>query len=268
MKLFTVINEQERAVIERLLEIQRKPLKERRGLIKALERDGYTVDFIGGRYQARAEGVLYRIPLKRCPSCRKRKQLGAFLTLRDVEHPWCQGCRHAHPVEAERARAERDYHVERGTYDVGMESRCQNPECPHGGVIPQSKMKYDPKFCSRECWESVTCGERRPCVGCGKPISKTILGDYCSVECRKKSTYKQCANPECTAMVPPYKKYHDMACKIDHHTKIGHFKAMSEKGNESQFITLKTTGQVPGYERRSRAVAESNSVNPRRKAKN
>lgn len=267
MRLFTVIDDHQRVIIEQLIEIQRRPLKERRGLIKVLERDGYTIDFIGGRYQARSEGIVYRIPLKRCPSCRKRKSLDVFLTLRDVEHPWCQGCRHEHPVEAERARAERDYHVEKGTYDPLSSQRCQNPECSNGGVIPHEKLRFGAKFCSRACWEMVACGPRRFCAGCGKAISKKISGDYCSAECRKKHTYKTCANPDCSAMIPPSRKYCSRDCAVAALQQQGHFKAISEKGNESQFLYKKEHGEVPGYAERSRAVAESNSVNPRRKAK-
>lgn len=267
MKLFTVIDDHQRAIIEQLIEIQRKPLKERRGLIKGLERDGYIIDFIGGRYQARSEGMVYRIPLKRCPSCRKRKSLDVFLTLRDVEHPWCQSCRHGNPEGAEKARAERDYHVEKGTYDPGAGNRCQNPECPNGGVIPHEKLKFDPKFCSRECWEIVVCGPKRFCAGCGKTISKKIIGDYCSRDCQRKHTYKSCGNPDCDAIVPPSRKYCSKDCAVAALKQQGHFKAISEKGNESQFLYKKEHGEVPGYAERSRAVAESNRENPRRKQK-
>ena len=265
MKLFTVIHEHQRVIIERLIELQRKPLKERRGLIKSLESDGYTVRSVGGSYQAQSEGMLYRIPLKRCPSCRKRKSLAAFLTLRDIEHPWCQGCRHEHPVEAERARAERDYCVEQGTYDPGVNQRCQNPACPNGGVIPPEKLRYDPMFCSRDCWRAVRSGPARLCKGCGAVLAKGIIGEYHSTECRKAHTYKPCANPNCETPVPPAKKYCSNDCKYVAMKEQGAFKAMSEKGNESQFVYKQTTGEVPGYAERSRAVAESNRINPRRR---
>ncbi len=266
MKLFTVIDDHHRAIIERLIELQRKPLKERRGLMKALESDGYSIDCIGGVYQARSEGVLYRIPLKRCPHCRKRQSLAHFLTLRDVEHPWCQGCRHEHPREAESARAERDYHVSQGTYNPGIGLQCQNPECPNGGSIPPEKLKYDPKFCSRECWRAVTSGAPRCCKGCGTLLLKEHE-EWCSRACLKEHTYKSCANPECAKMVPPYRKCCSNACKVAVLKQRGHYKAISEKGNESQFVYKVENGEVPGYQKRSRAVSESNHVNPRRKPK-
>lgn len=68
-------------------------------------------------------------------------------------------------------------------------------------------------------------------------------------------------------MIAPTRKYCSNACKWSHLKAKGHYKTINEKGNESQFVTKQTTGKVPGYEKRSRAVAESNSTNPRRKRK-
>src|SRR5438445_13319531 len=89
-----------------------------------MEADGYTVDFVRGKYYARSASHTYQTPERRCPHCRKVQILAAFLTMRDVEHPWCQTCRHYFPVEAERARAERDYYADRGDYDIRANERC------------------------------------------------------------------------------------------------------------------------------------------------
>jgi hypothetical protein len=267
VKLFTVINENQRAIIERLIEMQRKPLKERRGLIKSLESEGYIVSSVGGRYQAASEEYVYRVPLKRCPACQKRKSLAEFLTLRDVEHPWCLGCRHGNPGGAMQAQLERDYYVSQGTYNPGVGQKCQNPECPNDGVIPSEKARFDPMFCSRECWRAVRSGPARFCKGCGTLLPKAITGEYHSRECAKKHTYKFCGNPDCPEQkrIPPHRKYCSKGCATQAQKQQGYFRYIGEKGNESQFVYKQTTGEVPGYAKRRDAVAESNRVNPRRR---
>src|SRR5260370_13566986 len=135
---FLSVPAHEQPMIERLLELHRKPLKDRRGFIKSLEADGYTISFVRGRYYARSSSHTFQTPERRCPHCNKVQLLTAFLTLRDIEHPWCQRCRHFYPIEAERARVERDYYAEKGDYDIKANERCGNPEC--GGTIPSRQL--------------------------------------------------------------------------------------------------------------------------------
>lgn len=153
MKFFSVPTDQQ-AMIERLVNLHRMPLKQRKGLIKALETDGYTVSFLQGTYYVHTSVVTYQTPKRRCPHCKKVQLLVAFLTIRDVEHPWCQTCRHTHPVEAERARAERDYYAKKGRYDIKANEQCANTTCPNDRIIPPDKLRKGATFCSRACYKA------------------------------------------------------------------------------------------------------------------
>jgi hypothetical protein len=268
MKFFSVPADRVE-MIERLIVIQRLPLKQRRGLIKGLESEGYTVDFVRDHYRARSATATYEIPERRCPACNKSQVLSAFLTMRDVEHPWCQSCRHADRVGAERARAERDYYASKGDYDIKANEQCGNPECPNGYVIPLRKLRQGAKFCSRQCYEAVVRGPARYCrrPGCGQRLDHDHA-EYCNKECRRLALYtKKCGYSQCNTMILERRAHCSEKCRIEAWKESGHFKDMSEKGNESQFDYKAVHGVVPKYEKRRDAVSENNRTNPPRKRK-
>src|SRR5579885_155871 len=270
MKLYSVPSEQA-ALVERLLEISRTPYPQRRGLIAALEREGYSVALTPQGPVARSGSAEYRLPRILCPSCGKLRGLAEFMTLRGVEHPWCDTCRQNDYQGAERARAERDEIWKRGETPVRANMRCANPACPNDGIIPPEKLKHHPKYCSEACRWAVRGTDRR-CRDCGAALAPGQRRTRCESchervqQARAANTARPCANPSCPEQrqVRPPRKYCCVGCADAHRIASGFFKQMSEKDNERAHDIKEASGQIAHYANRSRRVAESNRLAPPR----
>ncbi len=211
------------------------------------------------------------VPSRRCPRCGHERALDAFLSRRQVEHPWCEQCRRTFPVEAEHARAGRDARLKRGNPEAvltGALPRCANPACPSGGVIPPEKVRKGQRFCSKHCLRMVRSGPERPCERMGCPnLLRKGQAHYCSSACRRAATYHPCQNPTCPIdrLLPPGRMYCSRACCVAHGMATGRFHRMSAQGNAVQQEILSHTGHPPHYERRAEAVRRNNASTPPRR---
>lgn len=150
--LFSVPS-QEQEAISVLLSLHRaKTLEQRRTWIREVEAQGRSVSSQKGVYSLLWEGTWVRLPDKRCEHCHHLHRLDDFITTRGFEHPWCSGCRKTFPVEAERARARRDYLIKQGRQQTPLsrEVRCAGPQCSQ--VLTSRQVLLKQRYCSRHCW--------------------------------------------------------------------------------------------------------------------